>query len=200
MKKLFAFVILALVFKCGEKAASAVVTEKLAITVQIGDDVPLEKKIVFGFFGEAVPKTVRNFVELCLNGVSHKGKTVGYKNSPFHRVIPNFMIQGGDFTNQNGTGGKSIYGERFEDENFKVEHDVGVLSMANAGPNTNGSQFFITTAQTPWLNGKHVVFGRVVDGMEAVYTIEKEGTSTGKTARPVVFLNCEEVPMQTASN
>ncbi|QKX62849.1 uncharacterized protein TRUGW13939_10014 [Talaromyces rugulosus] len=137
-------------------------------------------RIDFKLYDDVVPRTAKNFAELCNGFTDNTGANLTYKGSSFHRVIPNFMLQGGDFTRGNGTGGKSIYGEKFADENFKIRHEkVGLLSMANAGPNTNGSQFFITTVKTSWLDGKHVVFGEVTSGYDVVQNIEKLGTSSG---------------------
>ncbi|KAJ5236284.1 hypothetical protein N7489_006375 [Penicillium chrysogenum] len=156
----------------------------------VGSSTPKTGRINFNLYNKEVPKTARNFAELCN---AEQGQ--GYKGSSFHRVIPQFMLQGGDFTRGNGTGGRSIYGEKFPDENFVHKHTrPGLLSMANAGPNTNGSQFFITTVVTSWLDGKHVVFGEVADAesMNVVKEIEALGSSSGalrSNVKPTI-VNC----------
>lgn len=138
---------------------------------------------------DVVPKTAENFRCLC----THE-KGYGYQGSIVHRIIPGFMCQGGDITNHNGTGGRSIYGKKFEDENFELKHvGPGILSMANSGPNTNSSQFFLTTAKTEWLDGKHVVFGQVVSGMEIVKKMEACGSSSGRVSKRVEIANCGEL-------
>ncbi|CAI5512181.1 unnamed protein product [Closterium sp. Naga37s-1] len=153
-------------------------------------------RIEMELFADTTPKTAENFRCLCTGekGTGNSGKPLSFKGSAFHRVIPGFMCQGGDFTRGNGTGGESIYGTKFADENFTKKHTgAGVLSMANSGPNTNGSQFFLCTAKTSWLDGKHVVFGQVSNGMDVVRAIEEVGSESGKVSRPVVIADCGEI-------
>jgi len=146
-------------------------------------------RLVMTLRADIVPKTAENFRCLC----THE-KGFGYQASTFHRIIPGFMCQGGDFTNHNGTGGKSIYGNKFEDENFQLRHSgPGTLSMANSGPNSNGSQFFLTTERTEWLDNKHVVFGQVMSGLDVLRKMEKCGSKSGKTSEKVWISNCGEL-------
>ena len=174
---------------------AASTTQALAANPKVALDVSIDGKpagtITLELFADVVPKTAENFRALC---TGEKGEGLSYAGSPFHRIIPGFMIQGGDFTRGNGSGGKSIYGEKFEDENFSLKHgEAGILSMANAGPNTNGSQFFITVDATPWLDGRHVVFGKVVEGMDVVRAMEQQGSQSGRTQAPVMLEGCRQL-------
>ncbi|KAF2072091.1 hypothetical protein CYY_006590 [Polysphondylium violaceum] len=153
-------------------------------------------RLIFELFNDVVPKTAENFRALCTGekGIGKSGKPLHYKGSGFHRIIPGFMCQGGDFTHGSGVGGESIYGAKFADENFKLKHfGKGTLSMANAGPNTNGSQFFICTAPTSWLDGKHTVFGKLIEGEQLLDEMERQGSQNGKTKTTVTISDCGQL-------
>jgi peptidylprolyl isomerase len=182
-------------FICPSTPNRPKITSRVFFDVQIGSG--KTERGTIGLYGDVVPKTVENFRALCTGemGMGKKGKALHYKGSAFHRIIPNFMIQGGDFTDGNGMGGESIYGETFKDENFKLKHaGAGTLSMANAGPDSNGSQFFICTAETSWLDGRHVVFGRVLkDGMSTIKKIEQVGSQSGTPSMQVTIVDSGEL-------
>ena len=174
------------------KESAPTITSTVFFDISIGDDDA--GRIVMGLFGDDVPRTAENFRCLCTGekGIGKRGRALTYKGSTFHRVVPRFMLQGGDFTKGDGTGGESIYGAEFVDESFKIKHtEPGLLSMANAGPNTNGSQFFITTVPTPHLDLRHVVFGKVLEGMDVVKRIEKLG-SNSEAGTPQAYISIRD--------
>ncbi|CAO4380814.1 unnamed protein product [Caenorhabditis nigoni] len=178
----------------GQSSRFASQRPKVFFDVTIGEEPA--GRVTMELFNDVVPKTAENFRALCTGekGVGKQGVPLHFKGSKFHRIIPEFMIQGGDFTRHNGTGGESIYGIKFKDENFDLKHSgPGCLSMANAGPNSNGSQFFICTVDTPWLDGGHVVFGQVTDGMSVVKKIEKMGSRSGAPSKTVTIADCGEL-------
>ena len=175
----------------------ASVSNRVSLTVKIGNNL-VKKQIVLGLFGSVTPKTVNNFVKICGNKSKKFGrKLISFNHSNFHRVIPNFMLQGGDFTKGDGTGGVDWNSGQFKDENFKVRMGTGVVAMANSGPNTNGSQFFITTMSPDWLNGHHVVFGRVLTGMPTVRKVERKGSQDGTPSQRITIQSCRVLNVKT---
>eukprot|EP00040_Diaphanoeca_grandis_P014658 m.74505 g.74505 ORF g.74505 m.74505 type:complete len:911 (-) comp24666_c0_seq1:47-2779(-) len=184
------------VVQAKKKYTGPEITSKVFFDISIAEGDP--QRIVMGLFGSIVPKTAENFRCLCTgeNGMGKLGTDLSYKKSKFHRIIPDFMIQGGDFTRGDGTGGESIYGAKFADEDFSLKHTgVGCLSMANSGPNSNGSQFFICTAKTSWLDGKHVVFGQVIEGLDFVEALGSLGTNSGKPKMSSTIVDCGELAL-----
>ncbi|MFD2113850.1 peptidylprolyl isomerase [Thiorhodococcus fuscus] len=180
---------------CASLILAATATSAMAANPKVAMDVSIDGQpagtITLELFADKAPKTAENFRALC---TGEKGDGLDFAGSPFHRIIPGFMVQGGDITNGNGTGGKSIYGARFADENFDLDFTgPGQLAMANAGPDTNGSQFFITLAATPWLNGHHVIFGQMVDGMPVLRAMEEQGTRSGRPKTDVTLTACRQL-------
>jgi cyclophilin family peptidyl-prolyl cis-trans isomerase len=190
LNKLLVLIISLIGSECYIDPYTTQITKVVAMSIRVGEDY-YNKPIIIGLFGNDVPKTVQNFYDICTkSNLVINGTKLSYVGSSFHRIIPEFMLQGGDFTNGDGTGGISIYGKTFADENFKIGHDIGVLSMANSGPNTNGSQFFITTSTAEHLNGKHTVFGVVIENMDIVYAIEEYGSEDGTPQQKIVIADC----------
>jgi len=199
MKIIFAFFLLFLISHTSSLSLKCI---KNQITNKVFFDISIDGKfigrIIIGLFGKITPYTVENFRALCTGekGIGKEGKPLHFKGCIFHRIIPRFMMQGGDFTESDGRGGESIWGYTFRDENFHLKlNSEGLVAMANSGPNTNGSQFFITFAKTSWLNGKHVVFGKVLEGMKIVKLIEKYGTNDGKPTAIVRIVNSGELKL-----
>eukprot|EP00911_Craspedida_sp_UC1_P002524 UC1_evm1s1875 len=175
--------------------ASKIINPRVFMDIAIGK--APAGRVVYRLFADTVPKTAENFRVLCTGEAGSSAAhnvPLHYKGSSFHRIIPGFMCQGGDFTHHNGFGGESIYGQKFEDENFVHMHDrPGLLSMANAGPNTNGSQFFSTLVPTPHLDGRHVVFGELIEGDDVIAAMEAIGSRDGSTAQPVIITDCGQL-------
>ena len=181
--------ILLIAFAVAEQTMAPVSHE---VRLEIFIDGKDQEGVTIALFGTTVPETVHNFVDICAGYVEGEdGNYLTFDNSPFHRIIPNFMVQGGDITLGNGRGGASIFGGKFPDENFKLHHDKDhVVSMANSGADTNGSQFFITLQKTPWLDGKHVVFGEVIDGFKTLHNMEAAGSTNGTPTKVVTLKKC----------